>query len=177
MGMISGNSDSQCHTLGRMLTHGVGKVASTITGKTLGVLLALQHSTTVLAEDVVRIERNNYQALGEPVGPYSHSVRHGNTLYVSGLTAFGTPAQNGDITEQTEAIFHQLDTVLKAEGVGLGQLLSVTLYLRDIDELAQLRDTLFRLYSKDIPASAVVEVNSLFAPSLKIEITAIAGVR
>ncbi|MFA1645203.1 MAG: RidA family protein, partial [Enterobacteriaceae bacterium] len=37
--------------------------------------------------------RKNYPELGEVKAPYVHSVKHGNTLYISGLTAFGTAAQ------------------------------------------------------------------------------------
>ncbi|HFP9441948.1 TPA: RidA family protein, partial [Raoultella ornithinolytica] len=40
-----------------------------------------------------RLIRKNYPELGEVKAPYVHSVRHGDTLYISGLTAFGTPAQ------------------------------------------------------------------------------------
>lgn len=36
--------------------------------------------------------RKNYPKLGEVKAPYVHSVKHGNTLYISGLTAFGTAA-------------------------------------------------------------------------------------
>ena len=44
-----------------------------------------------------QIERKNYDALGPAVGPYSHAVKNGNTLYLSGFTAFGTEAQGKDI--------------------------------------------------------------------------------
>jgi len=40
-------------------------------------------------------ERKNYPQLGEVNAPYVHAVKHGATLYVSGLTAFGTAAQQG----------------------------------------------------------------------------------
>lgn len=41
--------------------------------------------------------RKNYPELGEVKAPYVHSVKHGNTLYISGLTAFGTCAQQAGI--------------------------------------------------------------------------------
>jgi len=63
-------------------------------------------------------ERKNYPQLGEVKAPYVHAVKHGATLYVSGLTAFGTAAQQGDMAEQAEAIFNQLRAVAAAEHTG-----------------------------------------------------------
>ena len=40
----------------------------------------------------MKIDRINYQELDEPVGPYVHAVKHNGVLYLSGITAFGTPA-------------------------------------------------------------------------------------
>ncbi len=59
--------------------------------------------------------RKNYPELGEVKAPYVHAVKHGDTLYVSGLTAFATPAQQGDIASQTEAIFQQLHMIAASE--------------------------------------------------------------
>ena len=58
-----------------------------------------------------KVVRKNYPQLGEVKAPYVHSVTHGNTLYISGLTAFGTQAQQGSIAAQAEEIFKQIRTV------------------------------------------------------------------
>ncbi len=47
----------------------------------------------------MHIQRSNYQALGLPVGSYTHAVIHNNVLYTSGLAAFGSHAQTGSISE------------------------------------------------------------------------------
>ncbi len=39
------------------------------------------------------LARQNFEELGLPAGPYTHAIRHGQTVYTSGFTAFGTPAQ------------------------------------------------------------------------------------
>jgi 2-iminobutanoate/2-iminopropanoate deaminase len=54
------------------------------------------------------IERKNYARLGRPVGAYVHAVKHGGLLYVSGLTAFGTPAQGQGLAQQAEAVLGQI---------------------------------------------------------------------
>lgn len=43
--------------------------------------------------------KKKYSELGEAKAPYVHSVKHSNTLYISGMTAFGTVAQHQGIAE------------------------------------------------------------------------------
>lgn len=102
-------------------------------------------------------EHKNYPQLGEVKAPYVHAVKHGATLYVSGLTAFGTAAQQGDIAEQAETIFEQLKAVAAAERTSL----------------AALREVLYRHYGEHLPASSLVQVSGLFSTDLRIEIEAI----
>lgn len=126
-----------------------------------------------LEEQHMTIERSNYKALGDPVGPYTHAVKHGNTLYLSGMTAFGTKEAALDIGSQATAIFEQVDLIARAEGSGLDNLIKVTIFVTDLSEIEKLRDALFSVYGKNTPASSLVHVAGLFSPSLKIEIEAI----
>ena len=115
-------------------------------------------------------ERKNYPQLGEVKAPYVHAVKHGATLYVSGLTAFGTAAQQGDMAEQAEAIFDQLRAVAAAEHTSLASLLKVTIF---IIPFTALREVLYRNYGEHLPASSLVQVSGLFSTDLRIEIEAI----
>lgn len=45
----------------------------------------------------MQIERKNCPDLDTPVGPYVHAVSYNGLLFLSGLTAFNTPAQDGDL--------------------------------------------------------------------------------
>jgi len=118
-------------------------------------------------------ERINYPQLGEVKAPYVHAVKHGDTLYVSGLTAFGTPAQQGDIAEQAETIFSQLKLIADAEQTSLAALLKVTIFITAFTDIAALRAVLFRHYGSHLPASSLVQVSGLFSADLRIEIEAI----
>jgi 2-iminobutanoate/2-iminopropanoate deaminase len=119
------------------------------------------------------IQRINYDVLGEVLGPYTHSVIHHNTLYTSGLTAFGSSAQTEGIAAQTRVIFSQLIHICEAHNVTLKNLIKVTLFVSDFTEMDALRATLFNLYGSDIPASSLIKVDALFSADLKIEIEAI----
>ncbi|TOH88836.1 enamine deaminase RidA, partial [Vibrio parahaemolyticus] len=39
------------------------------------------------------VERVIYESLPQIAGPYVHATKHNKTLYISGLTAYGTDAQ------------------------------------------------------------------------------------
>ena len=118
-------------------------------------------------------ERKNYPQLGEVKAPYVHAVKHGATLYVSGLTAFGTAAQQGDMAEQAEAIFDQFRAIAAAEHTSLASLLKVTIFITSFTEITALREVLYRNYGDHLPASSLVQVSGLFSADLRIEIEAI----
>ena len=118
-------------------------------------------------------ERKNYPQLGEVKAPYVHAVKHGATLYVSGLTAFGTAVQQGDMAEKAEAIFDQPRAVAAAEHTSLASLLKVTIFITSFTEITALREVLYRNYGEHLPASSLVQVSGLFSTDLRIEIEAI----
>lgn len=118
-------------------------------------------------------ERINYPFLGEVKAPYVHAVKHDRTLYISGLTAAGSTAQNAGMAEQAEVIFQQLHAIAKAEGTSLTALIKVTIFITSFNEIEALRSVLYRHYGDHLPASSLVEVSRLFAPGLCIETEAI----
>ena len=119
------------------------------------------------------VERKNYPELGEVKAPYVHAVKHNYTLWISGLTAFGTPAQKAGIAEQAEAIFLQIKSIASAEGTDFSQLIKVTIFITSFAEIDALREVLYRHYGDHLPASSLVEISRLFSPDLKIEIEAV----
>lgn len=119
--------------------------------------------------------RTNYPELGEIKAPYVHSVKHGNTLYISGLTAFGTVAQHKGIAHQAEEIFSQIRKIISVEGADFSALIKVTIFITSFEEINELRKVLYRNYGDHLPASSLVEVSRLFSPDLLIEIEAIFG--
>jgi len=125
------------------------------------------------AEKTTQVARHNYPELPAPAGPYVHGVRHGNTLYLSGLTAFATPAQTLNIAEQARVIFKQIEQAAQQEGASLQHLIKVTLFVPDLSDIALLRAELETIYGHHKPASSLVEISALFSPDLKLEVEAI----
>jgi len=121
----------------------------------------------------MQVERKNYSHLDPPVGPYVHAVSYSGLLFLSGLTAFNTPAQNADLATQAQTVFAQIKSILEAEGTDFSHLLKVTIFVTELGEADQLRNVLFSSYENNLPASSLIQVNSLFAPELRIEVEAI----
>ncbi|WP_289033144.1 RidA family protein [uncultured Roseibium sp.] len=119
------------------------------------------------------LTRINLPELGLPVGPYSHAVRHGDTLYTSGFTAFGTDAQSASASAQAAAIFDQLERIATSQGSSMEKLVKVTVFITDPASIPSLRDALTERYAEQVPASSMVIVNGLFAPELALEVEAI----
>lgn len=119
------------------------------------------------------LKRTNYAKLPTPGGPYVHAVRHADTLYVSGLTAFASEAQGQTAEHQARAILEQLATIAAVEGTNLKSLIKITVFLTDMADLAVIRDVLFDYLDGALPASSLVAVSALFSPDLNVEIEAI----
>ncbi|ESA34033.1 endoribonuclease l-psp [Leptolyngbya sp. Heron Island J] len=121
----------------------------------------------------MNVERKNYAHLDTPVGPYVHAVSYNGLLFLSGLTAFNTPAQNQGLATQAQVVFDQIKSILDAEGTSFKDLIKVTIFVTEFDGVEQLRNVLFSSYENNLPASSLVQVKSLFAPELKIEVEAV----
>lgn len=139
----------------------------------LSVLCCVNYAAAKKAP--VPLERKNYETLAPPGGPFSHAVRHGNVLYLSGITAYGTTAQGKSMAEQAQEIWVKIGAIARAEGTDLRSLIKVTMFITDFSQAPALREELARQYNGQFPASSLVEVNKLFAPEVNIEIEAILG--
>ncbi|QIR07673.1 RidA family protein [Salinivibrio costicola] len=119
------------------------------------------------------IERINYEGLPQIAGPYVHAVKHDKTLYISGLTAYGTVAQSSDLVAQSKEILGQIAAILECEQRSKSDLIKITIFVRDIALLASIREQLFQFYDGCLPACSLVEVSKLIHPDLQIEIEAV----
>ena len=117
-----------------------------------------------------------------PTTGYSHAVRMGDLIFVSGqvaMTPAGELVGKGDIRAQTEQVFKNLQAVLDAAGSGLdrvGKLTVLATRLEDRPVIGEIRNRLFVPFGY-IPASTFAVVASLANPDWLVEIEAVAAVR
>lgn len=125
------------------------------------------------------IQRMNPAGLSTPTG-YSHVVSaRGRTVYVSGQVAFDARGQlvgKGDLPAQTRQVFANLDTALKAAGATFNDVVKVNYYMLDASQVQVIRDIRTQYFTRDLPASTLVQVGRLANPDFLIEIEVVAVV-
>jgi 2-iminobutanoate/2-iminopropanoate deaminase len=113
----------------------------------------------------------------EPVGPYSQGIlADGTFIFTAGQIPIDPKTNQivqGDIKVQTRQVIENLKAVLEAEGIGLENVVKVTVYMRDLSEFAQMNEVYAEYFGKSPPARTTVEVSRL-PKDVKIEIDVIA---
>lgn len=98
------------------------------------------------------------------VGPYSHAIRTGRFLYLSGQTpldpATGRLAE-GDIKAQTAQCFRNLFAVLKAGGMTPAQVIKVNVFLTDMNDFAAMNEVYSTEFEEPFPARSTIGVAAL----------------
>lgn len=111
-----------------------------------------------------------------PIGPYSHSVLAGNTLYISGQIALD--AQSGNlISESIEAETHQvmknLQAILATAGMSFSDVAKCTIFVKDMNNFGKINEIYGSYFPLNPPARETVEVSRL-PKDVNVEISAIA---
>ncbi len=112
-----------------------------------------------------------------PVGPYSHAVKAGGLIYVSGTLAQdakGVMVGVGDVKAQTRQVLERMKMVLAASGSSLDQTLAVTVYLTSAADFQAMNEVYSTFWPKDPPTRTTV-VSELVLPDAKIEMSMIAA--
>jgi enamine deaminase RidA (YjgF/YER057c/UK114 family) len=129
------------------------------------------------------ITRCNPPELGTPPG-YSQivEVSAGRIIFIAGQTALdrdGNLVGRGDFAGQAAQVFENLTVALRAVGCTAANLVKLTVFLRDMDNLAAYREARNRFFATVSPPAAptvtLVEVSRLYGPDFMIEIEAIAA--
>ncbi len=130
------------------------------------------------------IHQINPPELGRPPG-YSQvvDVRAGRIIFIAGQTALnqdGKLVGKGNFSAQTEQVFKNLGAALRSVGCTAANLVKMTVFLRDMDNLQSYRDARNRFFATTTPAAApaitLVEVSRLYGLDFLIEIEAVAAV-
>ncbi|HVZ38405.1 MAG TPA: RidA family protein [Candidatus Kapabacteria bacterium] len=111
----------------------------------------------------------------QPIGPYSQAIRAGGLIYTAGQVALrpdGTFA-GGDAAAQTHVAVANLRAVLEAGGASLDSIVKTTIFLKDMNDFAQVNEAYGEYFGQSAPARSTVEVARLPKDAL-VEIEAIA---
>ena len=109
--------------------------------------------------------------------PFSWGVRLGNLLFIAGQGPLGRDGKvvEGDIRAQTRATLENLKKVVEAAGSSLENMLSATVYLRDLKDYDGMNEVYALHFKKEPrPARAAVQAGLLFG--MRVEIQGVAHV-
>jgi 2-iminobutanoate/2-iminopropanoate deaminase len=124
------------------------------------------------------VSKSAVSSAGAPkaIGPYSHAIRAGNLLFISGQVPIDPATGNlvdGDITAQTRRVMDNLAAVLEAAGLSFQHVVRTTIFLADMSDFAAVNAVYGSFFSEPYPARATVQVSRL-PKDARVEIDAIA---
>ena len=113
----------------------------------------------------------------EAIGPYSQAIRAGNTVFLAGQIPIDPQTKqlmkDASIEDQTKLVLSNLKAVLEADGLTMDNVVSTTVYMKDLNEFGKMNDVYATFFKSAPPARATVEVARL-PRDVKVEIGAIA---
>lgn len=112
-----------------------------------------------------------------PRGHYSHVAIHGDTAHVSGqlpLDRDGVPLTDVGFEAQARTALHNLDRCLAVAGTSRDHLVSVTVYITDIDLWPRFDEVYSAWIGRHRPARAVAGVSSLhYGAAVEVQAVAV----
>ena len=122
------------------------------------------------------IERYLLPGAAAPRGPYSHAVRAGDFIFVSGqgpIDAATNQFSYGSIQHETRIVLGNIKSILEGSGAGLSDVVKCSVFLKDGRDFAAMNEVYAEFFGEQKPARTTVE--SKFAnPEMKVEIDCIA---
>ena len=110
------------------------------------------------------------------IGPYSQAVKAGNMLFVSGQVPFVPETMEiveGDVKAQTAQSLKNVQAILAEAGLDFSHVVKTTVFIKDMNEFAQINEVYAEYFGENKPARACVEVARL-PKDVKVEIEVIA---
>ncbi len=118
----------------------------------------------------------NIDKAPSPVGPYPHSKKVGNFLFLSGLGSRNSIDNSipSNFKDECMSVFKNVRIVLEESGAKWEDLIDITVFLTNMNRDFDVFNDLYKNYFKDInPCRTTVEISSLPTP-ISIELKCIA---
>ena len=112
------------------------------------------------------------------VGAYSQATATDDLLFTAGqlpLTPDGELLDDESVATQTEQCLENVAAILDSEGLDLGDVLKVTIFLDDIDDFDEMNETYAEFFDDEPPARSAIEVGNV-PKGAALEIEAVATV-
>ena len=97
----------------------------------------------------------------EAIGPYCHAMKSGNLIFCSGQTPLDPITMEivGDnIHDQTKQVFSNISTVLSGLNLSLKNIVKTTVYLKSMDDFAEMNLVYEKEFDGHKPARTTIAV-------------------
>jgi len=94
----------------------------------------------------------------------SQAIKSGSWVFLSGqipLLVESNTLLDGSIAEQTAQVFRNLENIAKASGGSLSDVVKLTIYLKNMANLAEFNREMVKHFQDPLPARAVISVAAL----------------
>jgi 2-iminobutanoate/2-iminopropanoate deaminase len=116
------------------------------------------------------VNTNNAPA---PIGPYSQAVIAGNFVFVSGQIAMNPSTGElvlDDIKTETKQVMENIKAILTEAGVDFTDIIKTSIFLKDMQNFAQVNEVYGTYFAGEYPARETVQVAGL-PKNVNVEIT------
>lgn len=110
------------------------------------------------------------------IGPYSQAVRAGGMLFIAGQIPIDPKTgqlNTGTDEEQVAQVLENIKGILAADGMTMDNVVSTTVYVRDLNNFSRL-NTVYGSYFKDKPPARATVQAARLPRDVAVEISAIA---
>jgi 2-iminobutanoate/2-iminopropanoate deaminase len=112
------------------------------------------------------------------IGPYNQAIVANGFLFISGQIALD-PASGqliqGSVQDETHRVMKNLDAILQSAGASFTNVVKTTIFLKSMDDFAQVNEVYASYFTSHFPARETVEVSKL-PRNVNVEISMIAAV-
>jgi 2-iminobutanoate/2-iminopropanoate deaminase len=112
----------------------------------------------------------------KPVGPYSQAIISGNTIYVAGQGPMDPKTGNIEVKtfeEQAKQTFESIKAIVEAAGSSLAKVVSVRIYLADLNDFSKLNAIYRQYFTEDYPARTTIGAQLLLGMLIEVDCVAI----
>lgn len=134
----------------------------------LGTAILSSLNLYALAQNQPEKQKFNLSKQLEDQVGYTHAIKSGNVLYISGTVA------TGDMATQVKEIMESIKRTLTQYGADFENVVKENVYTTDLDSFIAKKSIRNAYYNNDYPAATWVEVKRLYLSQYKVEIEVVA---
>ena len=127
--------------------------------------------------DLGRREEIRVPGMPEPISHFTHAVRAGRLVFVSGCVATdaeGRTVGGMDVVAQARQVHENLKKCLAAAGATFADVCKVTVFVRNMADRERINTVRTEYFGPHRPASTLVEISRFVRDDLLLEIEATA---